>query len=454
MKLRHNFSWTLIGNAVYAACQWGMLVSIAKLGSPEMVGQFTLGLAITAPVLMFTNLHLRTVQVTDAKKQFVFGDYLALRIIGTTVGMLVISGIVATTGYRLETSLSILFIGIAKAFESISDVCYGLIQQNEQMDRIARSMIVKGILSFSLMSLGLYISGSVVFGTVGLAIAWGLVLVTIDLPNASMFLADSSLPPKETSEPPAIVGIRPRGDSQNLYRLARLSLPFKVGKILIHFNVTVPRSRWDAKTLVKLAWLSLPLGLVMMLISLNSNVPRYFIQNYLGEKTLGIFGALSYLMLVGGIVISALSESASPRLAKYYAAAERGKFGMLLLKLVIICGSFGIGGILVASLGGKQILTMLYRPEYAQQQELFIWLMIAAGISYVSSGLGYGLTAARYFRVQIPLFIVVTATSAVCCWLFIPTMGMKGAALALIMAAAVQLLLNLGVITHAMLKLK
>jgi O-antigen/teichoic acid export membrane protein len=185
MKLSHNFSWALVGNAIYAACQWGMLVAIAKLGSPEMLGQFTLGLAITAPVLMFTNLHLRTVQVTDAKKQFMFGDYFALRIIGTTVGILVIIGIAATTGYRTETILTIGFITLAKAVETMSDVCYGLLQQNERMDLIARSSIVKGILSLILMSLGLYLSGSIIVGAAGLAVAWGLVLVCLDLPNAS-----------------------------------------------------------------------------------------------------------------------------------------------------------------------------------------------------------------------------------------------------------------------------
>jgi len=52
--LRVNFSWTLVGNIVYAGCQWGMLTVLAKIGTTEMVGQFALGLAITAPVFMFS----------------------------------------------------------------------------------------------------------------------------------------------------------------------------------------------------------------------------------------------------------------------------------------------------------------------------------------------------------------------------------------------------------------
>jgi O-antigen/teichoic acid export membrane protein len=216
----------------------------------------------------------------------------------------------------------------------------------------------------------------------------------------------------------------------------------------------MPECRWDVQTLTKLTWLSLPLGLMMMLISLNLNVPRYFIQNYLGDKLLGIFGALSYLIIAGNIVVNALCESASSRLAKYYAAAERRKFGMLLVKLMTICGGFGLGGMLLASIGGKQVVTLLYRPEYAQYQEVFIWLMVAAGIGYVSSAVGYAVTAARYFRVQIPLFMVVTATSALGCLWLVPLLGLKGAALASVMAAVIQFLLNLGIIAHALFKLK
>ncbi|MCS7287466.1 MAG: hypothetical protein RMK30_10780, partial [Anaerolineae bacterium] len=62
LSLKANFAWTFAGNVVYALSQWGMMVSIAKFGSPEMVGRFALGLAITAPVILFTGLALRPVQ--------------------------------------------------------------------------------------------------------------------------------------------------------------------------------------------------------------------------------------------------------------------------------------------------------------------------------------------------------------------------------------------------------
>ena len=260
LTLRRNFSWTFIGNAVYAACQWGMLVVLAKLGSPEMVGQFTLGLAVTAPVLMFTNLHLRVVQATDARKEYLFSDYLALRLSGTGLALVVIAVITLKAGYRWETSLVIFLLGLAKAFESISDVFYGLIQQHERMDRMAISLMIKGSLSLLLLGMGVYLSGSILWGVLGLVFAWALVLVGYDIRNGVLILNQ------------------------------------------------MPEPGWNLATLKKLVWLSLPLGFVMMLISLNSNIPRYFIEKYLGERELGLFAALAYLMVAGGMVVSALGE--------------------------------------------------------------------------------------------------------------------------------------------------
>jgi O-antigen/teichoic acid export membrane protein len=428
LTLRRNFSWTFTGNLIYAASQWGMLVLLAKLGSPEMVGQFTLGLAVTAPVIMFTNLQLRGIQATDAKGDYVFSDYLGLRLIGTGLALLIIAGITLKAGYRWETSVVILVIALAKAFESISDVFYGMIQQHERMDRIAIALMIKGPLSLLLLGIGVSLTGSVVGGSIGLAIAWGLVLFGWDLRNGRLILKNASH--QRDAEDVLVADTEPATSQNPLY------------------------PRWHRKTLVKLVWLALPLGFVMMLISLNTNIPRYFIERYLGERELGIFAAMSYLMVVGSMVVSALAESASPRLAKYYAGGNSTAFRTLLLKLVGVGLMLGTAGVFVAIVAGKPILTLLYKPEYAERADLFAWLMVAAGMGYVSSFLGYGMTAARYFQVQMPLFVLVTGSSAIACFWLIPTQGVRGAAIALIIGAIVQAVFSSVVIVYALYRLK
>ncbi|NEQ28455.1 MAG: lipopolysaccharide biosynthesis protein, partial [Microcoleus sp. SIO2G3] len=181
--------------------------------------------------------------------------------------------------------------------------------------------------------------------------------------------------------------------------------------------------------------------------------PRYFIEQHLGDRELGIFAAIAYLMVAGNMVVTALGRSATPRLAKYYAAGNGVAFRTLLLKLVGIAAVLGGAIVFVASVAGERILTILYQPEYAQHKDLFVWLMVAAAIGYISSFLGDGMSAARYFRIQIPLFVSVTTTLAVACLWLLPTYGLQGAAIALIMAAIVQAAMSVGVIIHALRRL-
>ena len=148
--------------------------------------------------------------------------------------------------------------------------------------------------------------------------------------------------------------------------------------------------------------------------------------------------------------MNALGQSAIPRLAKYYAAGNSTAFRTLLLKLVGICALLGGAGVLVALVAGREILTLLYRPEYAEYANVFVWLMLAAGILYVDAFLSYGITAARYFRIQIPLFSLVTGATVLACIWLIPSNGLLGAAITLIIGAVVRASGTLAVILYAL----
>lgn len=383
LPLRVNFSWTFAGNVVYAASQWGMLVVLAKLGTPEMVGRFALGLAVTAPVIMFANLQLRAVQATDASDEYSFGEYLGLRLITTGLAFMVILGITAVSGYGRETSLVIMVLGVAKCFESVSDVIYGLLQKHERMDRIARSMIIKGPLSLTAMGVALYLTGSIAWGATALACIWLVLLLAYDIRN----------------------GIRVAGSGVRQFR-----------------------PRWRRKDLVRLAKLSLPLGIVMMLISLNTNIPRYFVERYYGEQALGYFAAIAYLMVVGNMVVNALGQSASSRLARYFSEKKRPEFRKLLLGLVLIGFVLGLSGLMVMSVTGEYVLSILYGGGYAQHYALLLWIMLSCFFFYTASFLGYGITATRAFDKFLLPYAGVTVVAIAASYLLVPKYGLVGAA--------------------------
>ena len=409
LSLRSNASWTLLGNLIYMTCQWGMLVIVAKFGSPELVGTFALALAISAPAFMFSNLNLRVIQATDVAEEYSFSDYMALRLISTLLALAVIVALSVSSSYSFETALVVLLIGLAKAFESVSDVIYGLVQRHERMDFISRSMILKGGASIVAFGGIFALTGSLGGAVAGLACAWCVVLGTYDLALARTF-------------------------GWNVTSLGRLRIS----------------PRRTLRSLLLLTRTALPLGLTMMLISLNTNIPRYFIEHYAGTRALGFFAAIAYLMVAGNLVINALAQTALPRLAVYYSEARLRDFRALLLRLTGLAGVVGVVSVLVAQLAGKQVLSIMYRADYAGYSAVFTCLMAAAGVGYLASIIGCGMGAAHLFNPLLPLNLIAVAVCALASRLWIPAHGLQGAAWALLAAGSVQFVASLVVLLRAL----
>jgi len=405
-RLRNNFLWTLSGNVLYAASQWGILVILAKLGTPQTVGELALAFAITAPIMIGTGLSLRGVQATDATSEYPFADYLSLRLVTTAIAVALILGVVWRSGYGWHTSAIILLIGLAKAAESVSDVFYGLFQQRERMDTIACSMMARAVLSLVLTAAVIYLSRDLLFGAIFMAAVWTTTLLFYDIKNGVRMLRETS---------------------------ARLL-------------------EWRPKSLIRLSLLAAPVGIVMAMISFGSNIPRYFIEAHLGARELGIFAALAYPMSAGITIINALGQSATPRLARYFAEGDRRAFSILLFKLLCLGSAVGIAAVVLVIVAGRPILLLLYRPDYAVYMNTFLWLGIAAAIGYPASLLGFGMTAARYFLAQVPVFAATTLVTIVGCAILVPRFELFGAALALSVAAICQTLGSAAVILYALSK--
>lgn len=415
LSLKKNFSWTILGNVIYAICQWGMLVVLAKLGSAEIVGQFTLALAVIAPVIMITNMQLRGVQATDAKNKYLLSDYMAVRLFSSIVAVCIIVLILHFGHFDKAVFLVIYILLLAKFMESFSDVFYGFFQQHEKMSLIAKSMIIKGIFSVLVMAVVFYFSSSLPWALFGILCSWTLGLVFYDW-RMSRYLLN-------------VTGC---SDGGSLITMLFLSL--------------LRRRR----VLFRIIALAFPLGVVMGVISLNSNIPRYAIEKYLGIRDLGIFAALSYAVIAVSMFMQALGQTVTPRMARYFSDHDMLSFQKLLRKMVSVNFAIGLLGVLVILFYGEEVLLFIYTPEYAVFSNLFTVLMISATLSGVASALGYAMTAARQFNVQIPLFLVVLMSTFLSSLFLIPHFKLYGAAMALIISAFIQIIGGVFIIRKAM----
>ena len=138
----------------------------------------------------------------------------------------------------------------------------------------------------------------------------------------------------------------------------------------------------------------------MLLMSLQANVPRYFLKSQAGAESLGVFVGLLALTQLGSLVVNALGQAASPRLAIAFQGGQRRDFFRLMARLVIVGGLLGSLAVLFVAVAGSKILMRLYGPEYAAHGPAFLLLMVSAAVLYMAGPLGYAATAAHRIRLQ------------------------------------------------------
>jgi len=386
-SLRSNFGWTLTGNIIYAGCQWGMLSCLAKLGNPSIVGQFTLGLAISAPVFMFTNLQLRAVQATDMNAESSFANYFTLRFLATVLGMLVVLGLLPFSAPSSAVRTVILLVALSKCLECMSDVTAGLLQREEQLKRVSLSLMIRGVASVAVFSSAFALTHHLALSIVGLCAVWACVLLFYDLPNVRRF-----------------------GRFHNS---------------LLHF---------DSEALFRLALLGLPLGWVATLSSLSTNIPRYFLQHYLGLADQGIFASLAYIVVSISLIVLALTQAATTRLARLFADAKEKEFRTLLAKLSSSGVLTVIVGVPLALFAGRPFLNLIYGREYGDHFGLLALLVGVSGVTTSGSFIFCGLTAARVFKSQLPVYGIATLIVFAASSALIPRYGVLGGGVAILLS--------------------
>jgi len=230
-RLRADALWNVFGSLVYAGCQWGILVATVKLSTGADAGRLSLGFAISAPVFLLLQLRLRAASATDAALAFTPSHYIKLRALCTMVAKALCLLLCFTTGLSAFSSRVVLWVALAKAIESGSDLMYGLMQQAENLRTIALSMVLRGLLACTSFTLVLARTHRLDEALAALCAAWLTVLLFVDLPSA-------------------------------------------------HIG-TFERAT-DLRAMGRLTLLTLPLGLSSMLMSLMANMPRYFIEHSMG----------------------------------------------------------------------------------------------------------------------------------------------------------------------------
>ena len=313
-RLRSDFTQVLLGNMLYYACQWSIMIALAKLGTPQQLGEYALGMAIAAPILLFANLQLRAIIASDVQDQFTLAQFFTFRLATMILALLVIVGAAAVgSGSNWRRSAVILAVAIAQIVDCFAETYYAWMQKYGRLDRMARSLWMKGPLALGALCVAMYVTRNVLWAVLGLVVGRLAILLVWD--TRLGFTGDQP--------------------------------PFRLDWSFLRLR----RHRPLLRSLLRLA---LPLGLISMLGSLSANIPRYFVEAHLGSAELGIFSAIASLLSTGTLVISAFGQSIFVPVAQACARADRSVFRTFLIASTAVGAALGVAGVAGAAVLGRR----------------------------------------------------------------------------------------------------
>ena len=390
MKRNGLFSqagWSLTGQIGYYGLQWLNMIILARLSGPEAVGLYTLGLAIANPIMAVASLMFRMVYITDQENRWSFDDYNSVRWIALPLGVLAIGATALGLGYGELALIVILLAASWKMAETLSDINYAIPHKTGNMQAIALSMIGRAALSSFVLALVLNAYGRLDFALAAFSLTWWVCYLFYD----RRFEKDAEAK---------------KGDA-------------------------------DRRSLVRF---SLPMALSAAVIYLTFSVPRVILDQFEDTVTLGIFAAISHLLLIGAMVVNSLGSAITPRLSRYFANHDLTSYYREIGFGVGLAIFVSLGFIGVAYIAGDLLITLIYGKEISGQGNLILMMSLASLPIYMGAILGFVPPALQEYRFHLIINIITVIGTGLAAFYFIPTHGALGAVYAIMVQGLLTLL--------------
>ena len=376
--IRANAVWMLVANGMFAFSRWAIVVIVAKLGSQELVGQYGLAVAMCLPTITICRFGLRILQSTDAHNELSFGEYLSFSLVATPIGLVVVAMLMFAKGSESDFIALVMVVALWNSIESISDLFSGLFQRYERIDYLAKAYILQTSLMVGLMLVGFAVTHSLLVGVSGLVFAAVVRLLVYELPIGGK-----------------LVAVNPADGARRI-------------PLADAWTAIAPKLSWRAVRGILFA--GTPLAIVTFLMAYTASAPRYVIDDVLKNPArLGVFVALLSLASAQNLVVGGVAQSLASPLAILFVQRERARLVRLILKAMALALFVSLPGLAIAIVFGKPLLSLVFTPAYAADNDVFVILMLAGAVDGLGNVLGTTASSMRRFALQAPIHAIKLA---------------------------------------------
>lgn len=367
----------LCSSVLAAVFNWIQLSLITKVLSLQVVGVYTLSLAISNPVFQFFSLQLSPLYVTNRDHSYSFSDFFALRLITSVASMFFCFVLVAIVFKSDLGSIGIsLLVFFNYAIDSVIDIFKADFQRNNRFNYLATCSIIQS--------------------------AAGLIFFCVSLlciNNLALALA---------------LGCAGKVISFSVYYKNKSSLRVS--------DITKP---FSCKFTYRLVQKAFPLGISLLVGSLNVNISKYIVNYKFGIQDQAAYSSLSYVVVLGTLIVAPIGQVLMPKLSQLFAQGDYKSIKFYHKGFVVIIiiwgGLLTIGSYLL----GYKALRILFSPEIAEYYWLLPYIIGFSVPLFVASANGYVLTSVGIVTSQAYFSLATLAINILLYTILIPSIPMS-----------------------------
>lgn len=390
IQFRKNFIWNILGTGINAFNSLFFMIIVTRINGVNDAGIFTLAFS-TACIIYVVGIYAgRIYQVTEQDKSISDKDYIINRIITTILMLVMVVTFILFRKYRLYKSIIFILLTIYKGLEAFSEVLYGILQKNEKLDVVGKSLFFKSIFGIIMFIIVDLTTKNMILSIVSVLCVSIIVLIIYDLKHTNQY-----------------IDYKIKANKDSIIKI------FKSG--FFTFAIAF-------------------LGIYIL------NAPKYAIDTYLEENYQTIFGIIVMPATVIGLMAQFLIHPFLNQIVEMYENKKLKDLKMLSLKLVFTIIAFGMICSLLAYCLGTQVLGFIYGLDLSSYRIDLLIIIIAATLYTIGIIYSSILTSIRETFSQFIIYIIVSILALILSSFATKRWAIDGAVVAYLVIMTIQFL--------------
>lgn len=396
-NIKKDYLWNSLGSLLQSAISPVLLIIITRLNGIDDSGLFSFAISLSVVFWAVSLWGGRTYQVSDVKREFSSGGYVAVRFIASLI--VAISAVVfcVLNGYNATKTGLIMILVTFKILESIADSLYGVLQIHHKLYVAGISLTMKAMLGFAAFMAVDIVTKNVIYGTLAILLVNVLII----------FLYD-------------ILWVR---------RVEVINVSKKLCKEYIAQAVAIMKH-------------TSAVFVVMFLTMFSLNIPRYFLDKSHPDQ-IGYFGIMAMPITLLGLFISFIIQPNVVNLSELLVKRKLKEFAQVVSKINHITFGIGVLSVVLSYLVGVWVLNTIFGININNfQLDLTIMVIGAAANAFVSIYVNL-LIIMRRFKGQFYTLLLTDILAVVVSMCLIERLAMLGSVLVFMLISFLQLALLL-----------